>query len=146
MPGLKFSRHRPLQRFDHAAKLRVGRGKARRLLRRVNAQHKAPDMGGPKVDSQHTIPACNRCDLRDVHAKKRVCLRVLASSQFRRMGSWVCKALWKRMRRLQKVRTERSGAKEFIHRSIASSVQKILTDSGSSGLADEDGNGLELLD
>jgi hypothetical protein len=146
MSRVKFGRRRPLPHFDHAARLRVGRGKARFLIQRADAQHNATDMRSPGVDFPHTIPACQKCDVRDVHAKKRVCLRRLASWQFRRMGGWIWSKLWKRMYRLKKVRMERSGAKEFIHRRIASSVQKILTESGYGELADEDQNGLDLLD
>lgn len=50
------------------------------------------------------------------------------------------------MVRLQKVRMERSGAKEFIYGSIASSVQIILTEAGGGEVADEDRNGLDILD
>lgn len=147
MENLKISHRRPLPRFDHAARLRVGRGKARRLLQQANAKHTRNDMrssGSPFT----CVQACQKCDLRDIHAKKRVCLRRVASRQFRQMGKWICNALLKRMLRLKKIRVEREMAKEFIHRSIASSVREILmeTGTGAGELCEEECNELDSLD
>jgi len=137
MKKLKISQHRPLPQFDDAARLRVGRGKARLLLRRANAQQNGSG-----------IQPCQRCDLRDIKAKKRVCLRRLASRQFRQMAKWILNALIDRMYRLKKMRVERETTKEYVHRSIASSVRVILneTGTGSCELGQGPCNGLDSLD
>lgn len=150
MSTLKCGRRRPLPRFEKAARLRVERGKTRFLLqlqlRQTNAKHKSKNMRNCSPDFLHPITRCQMCNHHDIQVKRQACLRRLASHQFRRMNTWIGDALWKRLARLQKIRRERYWAKGFIGRSIALSVEAILTEAGRGKLAGEEVNELDVLD